>query len=257
MSPKPTRFSPKGELWCQQLLAQAMKPMRQHLRKLPFLHITLCSFQAPLRRVRSEDWNTGSHEFWTEVEEPHLDNGFCASACSDGEQLSDGDNDLLKDVFMPKKKMNTFWKSKRKTKSYWQSRRMRRSSLLAERKLKAVSLENSLVPTPSWRQMDMTIRVFIVVAMVVKMRCPARDLNPIYLNVVHLDYTLSCVRQMLPRLKYSEKLTCVQHFRLGLQKKMKAMMTSIFRTTLHCFALPVKMMFFYPFLIAGDAQHAK
>ena len=133
---------------------------------------------------------------------------------------------------------------------------MRRASLLAERKLKAVSLENSLVQR---RHGDKRIWQYVYSLWwrwLWKWGAPQEILNPIYLNVVHLDYTLSCVRQMLPRLKYSEKLY-VHHSRLWLQKRMKSMMTSIFQTTLHCFALPVKMMFFYPFLIAGDAQHAK
>ena len=174
---------PKADLWCQSLLLQPTKPMNQHLKKNPFLHISLSSFESPLRRVKSEDWNIGSEDFWTEVEEPHLHNDICASACSDGEQLSDNDNDIkrgemLKDVSMPKKRMNTFWKSKRKAKRYWHSRRMRRASSLAERRLQAGNLRNAWDPTPSWREKEMTISVFIVVAMVVKRNRPAKDFEP-------------------------------------------------------------------------------
>ena len=76
---------------------------------------------------------------------------------------------------MPKKRMNTFWKSKRKAKRHWQSRRIRRANSLAERRLQTVNLENTLDPTPLWRQKEMTMRVFIVVAMVIKIRRPARS----------------------------------------------------------------------------------
>ena len=74
---------------------------------------------------------------------------------------------------MAKKRRNTFWKSKRKEKRYWKSRRMRRANSLAERTMQTVTLENALDTVPLWRQKEMTMRVFIVVAMVVKIRRPA------------------------------------------------------------------------------------
>ena len=79
---------PRADLWCRVLLLQAAKPMSKHIQKPPFLHVALSSFETPLRRVKSEDWNIGSEEFWTDMEEHSLHNGSCVSACneSDGER---------------------------------------------------------------------------------------------------------------------------------------------------------------------------
>ena len=167
---------PKAELWCRVLLQRATVSVSQI--KPPGLHVTENRVRKDFRRVRSEDWDIGSGSFWKEIEEHPCDNALCDSDLSDDEPVSEAAKDFIREEFMEKvfrqkERQNSFWKSKRKENNFWKSRRVRRANSLAERTMKTVKLENTLDPMPLWRQREMSMRVFTVVAVVVKMKRPA------------------------------------------------------------------------------------
>ena len=167
---------PKAELWCRVLLQRATISVNQI--KPPGLHITENRVRKDFRRVKSEDWDIGSGSFWQEMEEHPCRNALCESDLSDDESVPKAEKNItreefMENVFRQKERQNSFWKSKRKEKKYWKARRERRANLLANRTMQTVKLENTLEPMPLWRQREMTIRVFMVVAVVVKMRRPA------------------------------------------------------------------------------------
>ena len=120
---------PKAELWCRTLLLQATKPVSQHIQEPLLIHFFIGAVRTPHRRVKSEDWNIGSEDFWKDLEDASHCADFCESDVSDGDVLSVVHDDMKskafsEDVFMPDKRNPNIWKSKRKEKRYWKSRRL-------------------------------------------------------------------------------------------------------------------------------------
>ena len=173
---------PKAELWCRTLLLQATKPVSQHIQEPLLLHFSICAARTPLRRVKSEDWNIGSEDFWKDLEDESHCADLCDSDVSDGDELPDVHDDMKSEACsekgcMPDKRNPTIWKSKRKEKRYWKLRRLRRANALAERMAQRVKLENAVKTLPLWRRGEMPMRVFVVVAVVVKFRRPASEVE--------------------------------------------------------------------------------
>ena len=81
---------------------------------------------------------------------------------------------FVQNELIRKRSKQCFLRSKRREKSFWRSKRMRRAAALAEMRMRAAE---SLEELPLWRKGEMAMRVFIVVAVVIKYRLPARGKN--------------------------------------------------------------------------------